>query len=275
MADNFNPNIYSKGLWNMFSPGITSTANLFNQLSQTSGYGMPAAPTMPSMAGVLSGVSPYGISGYGVPSTESIMPTQSWWNNLSGDVKAGAWAPFAEGQNNLLETLGSSGVSGSARGGYSGAAGAALGQYMADATPAYAMNLWNMSSPGAMAGWQAQLGQNQYLAGLQNQQSQALWQNQLTERQTDYQNTLNQANQNYAGQMQAWQLPFNMAMNYNNLAPSGAYHADNGGTLGSIMGAATSIAAPMAMGWGMGGFKGLGGGKGSTGSQVMPYIPAS
>lgn len=307
-GDNFKPNVYSSQLWDIFRPGIYNIGSAWNAQTGQQGYGMPTAPTMPSMGGVLSGVSPYGISGYSlpnysvtgydIPNATGLMPTTDWWNSLSSDVKAGAWAPFQEGQNNLLETLGASGVSGSARGGYSGAAGAALGQYMGDASPAYAMNLWNMSQPGMMANWQAQLGQNQYLAGmqnqnalwnaenqlglnqylagLQNQQSQSLWQNQLTERQTDYQNLLNQANQNYSGQMQAWQLPMQLAMNYNNLAPSGAYHGDSGGTLGSIMGAASSIALPIGMGMALGpsgaalgaGMSGMMGGKGSG---IQPY----
>jgi hypothetical protein len=191
-------------------PMIQQMASLgTSQLGQP-GYGMPKSPTMPSMRGVLSGVSPYQISGYDVPSTSSIMPTTDWWNSLSGDIKAGAWAPFEEGKKNLLETIGASGISGSARGGYSGAAGAGLGEYMADATPAYAMNLWNMSSPGMMAGWQANLGENQYLANLQNQQSQLGYQNLLAERSQDYTNTMNQLNQNYSNQMNAWALPWGL-----------------------------------------------------------------
>lgn len=277
-GDNFKPNAYSKGMYGFLWPGFE---NMFRQWSNQTGqpnYGMPGAPSMPSMQGVLSGVNPYSISGYGVPDTKSLMPTKQWWNSLAPGVKKGAWKPFEEGQNQLMETLGGSGMGDSARGGYSGAVGAALGEYMGDAKPAYQMNLWNMSQPGMMAGWQAQLGQNQYLAGLQNQQSQQLWQNQLTERQTDYGNEMNRLNQNYAGNMQAWQMPWQMAQNYNNLAPSGAYHGDSGGTMSSIMGGASSIMGPMAMGWGMGGFGGMGGagsGKGGGGSKVMPYIPAN
>jgi hypothetical protein len=229
-------------MYAMLAPMIQQMSNIGQSQLGQSGYGMPQAPTMPSMGGVLTGAGQYGIPGYdiptygmfgyNVPSTSSIMPTTDWWKGLAPEVKAGAWAPFGEGQNRLMETLGSSGQGGSARGGYSGATGAALGQYMADATPAYAMNLWNMSAPGAMAGWQANLGQNQYLAGLQNQQAQwgaqaqlgenqwaaqqelarnqLGYQNQLTERQMDYQNQMNQANQNYQGQMNAWALPWGL-----------------------------------------------------------------
>jgi hypothetical protein len=300
-GDNFSPNVYSKALWNMFNPGFSNVAGQFNALTGATGYGVPQAPTMPSMYGVLTGAGSYGIPGYdiptygtygySVPSTSSIMPTTDWWKGLSPEVKAGAWAPFGEGQKSLMETLGGSGQGGSARGGYSGATGAALGQYMADATPAYAMNLWNMSSPGMMAGWQAQLGQNQYLAGLQNQQAQwgaqaqlgenqwlaqqqlarnqLRYQNALTERQTDYQNQLNQLQQNYQGAMTGWQMPWQMAMNYNNLAPSGAYHSDSGGTMNSVLGAATSIGGPLAMGYGMSGM-----GKGRTpnmGQNIQTY----
>ena len=274
MADDFKPNMYSKLLWNLYNPGFANVAGQWNQNTALSNYGMPQAPTMPSMQGVLTGQGGYNVSGYDIPNAKMMMPTKQWWNSLAPGVKEGAWAPFEEGKNNLLETLGGSGMGDNARGGYSGAAGAALGQYMADATPAYSMNLWNMSQPAMQANWQAQLGQNQYLAGLQNQQAQTMWQNALTERQTDYQNTLNQAQQNYAGQMQGWQMPWQMAMNYNNLAPSGAYHTDGGGALSSIMGGMSSIMGPMAMGWGMGGFQGSGKGSG-TQSNVIPYQPAS
>lgn len=172
--------------------------------------GAPSAPYMPSMSGVRSGVSPYQTFGYEIPSLSGIMPTTDWWGSIAPEIKAGAWAPFEEGQNRLMETLGASGVSGSARGGYSGATGAALGEYMADATPAYAMNLWNMTAPGAMAGWQAGLGQNQYMAGLQNQQSQMQYQNVLGERERDYSNTMARLGLDYDVAKQAWGIPFGL-----------------------------------------------------------------
>jgi hypothetical protein len=156
--------------------------------------GAPSAPTMPSMTGVLSGISPYQI-----PSTESMMPTQSWWNSLSPDVMAGVWAPYQQASKGMLEQLGGIGQLGSARGGSTGAAGAALGQFSADAANKVGLQAWQMSQPAAQIGWQAQLAQNQQGYG-----------NQLTEAQTNYANEVARQQANYQMAQQAWGMPFGM-----------------------------------------------------------------
>jgi hypothetical protein len=157
-------------------------------------YGAPSAPTMPSMTGVLSGVQQYQI-----PSTESMMPTQSWWNSLSPDVMAGVWAPYQQASQTMLEQLGGMGQAGSARGGATGAAGAALGQFSADAANKVGLQAWQMSQPAMQAGWQAQLGQNQQG-----------YQNQLTEAQTNYANEVARQQADYGMAQQAWGFPFGM-----------------------------------------------------------------
>jgi hypothetical protein len=163
------------------------------QLGQAN-FGAPSAPTMPSMTGVLSGVQPYQI-----PSTESMMPTQSWWNSLSPEVMAGVWAPYQQASQSMLEQLGGMGQAGSARGGATGAAGAALGQFGADAANKVGLQTWQMSQPAMQAGWQAQLGQNQQG-----------YQNQLTEAQTNYANQVAQQQADYAMAQQVWGMPFGM-----------------------------------------------------------------
>ena len=155
-------------------------------------YGMPSAPTAPSMSGVLTGQPMYDI-----PSTSSMMPSTDWYNSMSPEVKAGVWAPYQEGAQALQEQLGSIGGLGNQRGGVSGSAAAGLGQYYAKAAPQAAMSLWNMSQPAMQAGWNAQLGQN--IAGYQQG---------LTEQQTDYTNLLNQQQQDYAMQKTAWGIPW-------------------------------------------------------------------
>jgi hypothetical protein len=208
-------------MYAMLLPMIEQMAGLgTNQLGQP-GYGMPQAPTMPSMSGVLSGVSPYSL-----PNAKNLMPTKSWWNSLAPGIKEGAWAPFEEGKQNLLETMGNSGMASSARGGYSGAAGAALGEYMADATPAYAMNLWNMSSPGMFTNYASELDRNQ-----------RMWSNALQERGTDYQNQMNQLNQNYQGAMNAWALPWGLTGMMPNTFSQGITTQPQNNMMGALGGA--------------------------------------
>lgn len=157
-------------------------------------YGAPMAPTAPSMTGVLSGIPQYQI-----PSTQSMMPTQEWWNSLSPDVMQGVWAPYQQASKGMLEQLGGIGQLGSARGGATGAAGAALGQFSADAANKVGLQAWQMSQPAMQLGWQAQLAQNQQGYG-----------NQLTEANTNYQNQLAQQQKDYQTAMQAWGLPFGL-----------------------------------------------------------------
>jgi len=233
-GDNFSPNIYSKGMYGQLSPGYTNMFNAFNASTAQPNYGIPTAPTMPSMSGVLSNVPMYNIP-------NAVGPTTDWWNSVDPNIKAGAWAPYEQGASALGEKLGSMGQLGSARGGVSGNAAAGFGDYYAQAANQYGLGLWNMSQPGLMADYNAQLQRG--ITGYGNQ---------LTEQGMNYQNQMNQINQNYNNQMTAWQLPWQMATNYNSLMPSGTYHADSGGTMGSIMGSATSILAPFAYGYGSG-----------------------
>lgn len=164
-----------------------------SQLGQPN-LGAPSAPNMPSMTGVLSGITPYQI-----PSIEQMMPTSSWWNSLSPEVMQGVWAPYQQASKGMLEQLGGIGQLGSARGGASGAAGAALGQFSADAANKVGLQAWQMSQPAAQMGWQAQLGQNQQG-----------YQNQLTEAQTNYANEIARRQADYAMAQQAWGMPFGL-----------------------------------------------------------------
>lgn len=183
-----------RAMYAALMPMIQGLANRgVNQL-ELPNFGAPMAPTAPSMTGVLSGVPMYNI-----PSVESMMPTQSWYNSLSPEVMKGVWAPYEQASKGMLEQLGGIGQLGSPRGGASGAAGAALGQFSADAANKVGMQAWQMSQPAMQAGWGAQLAQAQQGYG-----------NRLTEAQTNYNNQLNQQNRNYATAMQAWGLPFGL-----------------------------------------------------------------
>lgn len=216
-------------IYSALLPMIQNLSSLgASQVGQTN-MGAPLAPTMPSMSGVLSGAPMYNI-----PSTSSIMPTQSWYNSLSPEVKAGVWAPYEEGANMLSERMGGSGQLGSARGGYSGAAGAAMGDYYSNAVNQAGTQLWNMSAPGAMAGWNALLTQNQMG-----------YNNLLQERTKDYSNEMARLGSDYDVARQAWGIPFGLT----GMAPStfsqgittqpGSTNwlgALSGGALGGMMG---------------------------------------
>lgn len=212
--------------------------------------GAPQAPTMPSMTGVLSGVAPYRI-----PSVKKIQPTQKWFDSLSPEVKAGAWAPYEEGKLNLMETLGGSGMGDSARGGYSGAQGAALGQYLADASNNYGMSLWNMSAPGALAGWNAQLAQNQ-----------GNYRNWLTEAQQNYSNEMARLGSNYDTSRQAWGIPYGLTGTLPSTFSQGITTQKDGtnweGMLsGGLLGGLAGFGVGGPVGAGVGGLGGMLGGK--------------
>ena len=221
-------------------------------------YGIPTAPTAPSMSGVLTGQPMYDI-----PSTSSMMPSTDWYNSMSPEVKAGVWAPYQEGANALQEQLGSIGGMGNQRGGVSGSGAAGLGSYYAKAAPQAAMSLWNMSQPAMQAGWNAQLGQN--IAGYQQGQ---------TEAQTNYSNILNQQQQDYAMQKTAWGLPwaltgvtpstFSQGITTQPGSPYGgmATGALTGGLMGGMVGGQSGNAGYGAAGGGiLGGLGGMMGGK--------------
>lgn len=122
------------------------------------------APQMgaPSMKGVLSSQPMYDVP-------EAVAPTADWFSNLSPEVKTGLYAPYAEAGRGLMETMGSRGQLGSARGGLSGATGAAMGELAGKAAQDVGLNAWQMTAPGLQNNWQADLNRNinQYNTGQQ------------------------------------------------------------------------------------------------------------
>lgn len=155
-------------------------------------YDIPGVPTPVGKPSAFNFMSP--IPQYQVPSTQSIMPTSDWWGGLAPQVKQGLWAPYNEGAQQMLEQMGGGGMLGSPSGGMSGAAGAAMGRYYQDAAKDVGLQAWQMTAPGAFAGWQADLqrgmlgDQRQYGLGLQ-----------------DYQTTMQNAGMMDSLNQQAWQ----------------------------------------------------------------------
>ena len=149
--------------------------------------GYPAAPTAPSMQGVLSGVPQYQI-----PNIQQMMPSQDWYSNLAPEVLAGIRQPYQEASQQLTESLGYS--AGTPMAGASGVLGGSQADFWSKAAPQMGMQAWNMIAPAMQAGWGAQLGQN--VLGQQQLQQ---------ERQADYQNILAQQQAGYGGQQQVWQ----------------------------------------------------------------------
>jgi hypothetical protein len=116
----------------------------------------------------------YKVQGYDVPSNQSLMPTSTWYGNISPEVKAGLNAPYDEARQQMFEQMGSQGQMGSASGGYSGAAAAALGKFEATRANNVGLQAWQMTQPGLQADYNARLAQNQYLSNQNNAASQ--WQ---------------------------------------------------------------------------------------------------
>ena len=110
---------------------------------------------------------------YNIP--QAVAPTSGWFNSLSPEVMQGLWEPYEQGASQLAERMGAAGMSGSARGGYSGTAGDAFGRYYSDASKNIGTQAWNMTSPGMMANWGAQLGQGQEMWNAQLNQNMAPW----------------------------------------------------------------------------------------------------
>ena len=124
------------------------------------------------MANELWNVGSYDIPQVPYMDPQQAMPTTSWYNNMSPQVRAGLWEPYEQGANLLTERMGAGGQAGSAMGGFSGAYGDAMGRYYADAQNKVGMQAWGMQQPALMQammgnnanqmmGWQGQLGQNQ------------------------------------------------------------------------------------------------------------------
>lgn len=103
----------------------------------------------------------WNIPSYNVP--DAYGPTKNWFNSISPDVMEGLWEPYEFAASQLGERMGAGGQLGSARGGYSGTAGDSFGRFYAEAGKDIGTQAWNMMSPGIMANWSAQLGQNQNL----------------------------------------------------------------------------------------------------------------
>lgn len=152
---------------------------------------------------------------YNVPDPSSILPTSDWWSGMAPELRQGIMAPYQEASQQMLELMGSRGQTGGAGTPLTGAAGAALGEFWSRATPQAALTGWQMYQPGAMANWQAQLGQN--IAGYQQQM-----------------------------------LPFQMLPG--TTQQSLPFPVVSPGTPGLIP-SLSNILGPLAMGWGMGGFQ--------------------
>jgi len=96
-----------------------------------------------------------------IPSTQSMMPQQGWYEGLDSNIKQGIMEPYKDASQQLTESLGYS--AGSARGGASGTLGASQGEFWADAGTQMGQQAWNMVNPAQQMGWQAELGRNQFL----------------------------------------------------------------------------------------------------------------
>jgi hypothetical protein len=113
---------------------------------------------------------------YGVPSTQNIMPTQAWYQGLSPEVMGGLWAPWEEAGQALTHRLNAMGQLGSMRGGVSGSGETAMANLAADAATQVPLQAWQMTQPGMMAGWQAELGRNQFGVEQRLADTRAQWQ---------------------------------------------------------------------------------------------------
>lgn len=176
---------------------------------------MTAAPTMPSMGGVMSGVDPYGIQSWNVPG--AVAPTAGWYQGMSPEVMAGLNAPYDDARSQMFETLGGTGQLGSARGGFSGAAGAALGEFEANRARDIGLQAWQMTLPGMQQKWAADLEQGQYLAKAQTARDLQLRGEVQQERMGDYQSEMERRLSDYESSLQArgerlesMQYPFTM-----------------------------------------------------------------
>jgi len=161
---------------------------------------MPSAmENMPSMQGALSGVPMYSIP-------QAQQPTQDWWNNVSGDVKQGLWAPYKEAGAQLSEMMGGQGQWGSMRGGPSGAAGAAMGKIASEGARQVPLQAWQMGQEGRMSEWNAQLGREQQDYGNRLREATA----DFGRYGMDYQNKLTQ----WGKEQEAIEFPYRQAGGY-------------------------------------------------------------
>lgn len=175
----------------------------------------------------------YDVPSYDIADTTNLSPTKDWWSNISSGVKQGIMQPIEEGADTLSERLNKYGQLGSSRGGVSGTASEGLSNYYAKAMPQAELAGWQMMQPGALAAFQAQnqanrdvwggqLGSNIAGFGVQSQGALGDWQNEnqnrlltvqniMNSQNMDYTNRVNQLNQQWAYQNQAYAAPWSVA----------------------------------------------------------------
>ncbi len=165
------------------------------QQQQIMTAGQPAYKRAGALAG--EGLGLYGIGdspmapSYNVVNPEIMMPTQQWWESMSPNVKQGLWAPYQEAGKGLMETLGTRGQSGSARGGYSGAAGVAMGELASRGAKDVGMQAWQMSQPAMSQYWNALQQREMYQPMADYEQAKAAWMQEIISKQQAQQAVLN------------------------------------------------------------------------------------
>ena len=93
-----------------------------------------------------------------IPGIEGMMPTKGWYEGIEPGIKEAVWQPYMEGADVLKEQLGGIGALGNQRAGMSGAAADVFSDYFQDSSSKVTKSLWDMTAPGAMAGWQGEMG---------------------------------------------------------------------------------------------------------------------
>lgn len=136
----------------------------------------------------------YDIGGYDVP--DAPMPDADWYAQTQPLRKAQEFQ-LQKTLGGVMENLGGFGMLGSAMGGLGGAGGAGMMERFMQMQPQQEMNLWGMTQPGLMAGFQGQLGQNR-----------DIWGDELGKGQLGYQTGLQESMLNWQNQM----LPYQGAM---------------------------------------------------------------
>lgn len=101
-----------------------------------------------------------GTSPWQIPSTEGMMPTQGWYENMDPNIMAGVREPYIDASQQLTESLGYS--AGSGRGGPSGMLGDVQSDFWSKAGTQMGQQAWNMVSPIQQMGWQAELQGKQF-----------------------------------------------------------------------------------------------------------------
>jgi len=176
------------------------------------------------------------LPGLGAPLAPEIpaapMPTEGWWSGLDPNIKAGIREPYVEQSNQLMEMLGSKGMTGSQASPYSGSAATGAAEFWGDVTPKLAAQGWGMTSPGMWADWQSE--KERLLS-------------------------------DYTTQKQVWGMPFEMLGMTQSTMPYPVVSGGGPSLLGSLgSGAGGAMAGGAALGpWGAagGGLMGLMGGK--------------